>query len=316
MKNHERYSILSLGNRYFFLSTTGIMVAALYIFVLFSPHPNISFDDPANEARLNSKLHDHPPVKPLADVSIDVENAQELKNLLDAYHYKEPKEDRGSLTIPRVFISSMPRDLRTIKNESIQRNLFIQVMLPMILAVNEKILLQRSQLLRLEAKNQIGTPLSAQEERWLMAMAQKYKLETPDISELMIRIDVIPPSLALSQAIIETGWGTSFAIREKNSAFGMTISDKVKFYDNLESSVLGYIHNLNTNYAYRKMRHVRAQLRKKGASLCSLKLAETLVHYSELGSIYTKRLKILIQHHSLDTFDQAQLIEKKNDLWS
>jgi Bax protein len=142
----------------------------------------------------------------------------------------------------------------------------------------------------------------------LSQLALKYKLPRVTIAELLNRVDVIPPSLALGQAVVETGWGGSLAAQNFNSPFGMMKSRKHVFsYNSLQESVSHYIHNLNTHDAYRLMRNIRSRLRNTGEQLCPLKLAEGLTKYSELGKIYTGRVKNIIKSFKLQQYDKARL---------
>ncbi|HKJ91279.1 MAG TPA: glucosaminidase domain-containing protein, partial [Oceanipulchritudo sp.] len=64
---------------------------------------------------------------------------------------------------------------------------------------------------------------------WLRELAASHSLEVkPDVpltpailDDLRRRVDVIPPSLALAQAALESGWGTSRFAREGNNLFGI-----------------------------------------------------------------------------------------------
>ena len=51
----------------------------------------------------------------------------------------------------------------------------------------------------------------------------KYKANTLD--ELLIKVDKVPVSLALAQAAIESGWGTSRFAQEGNALFGQWTYD-------------------------------------------------------------------------------------------
>ena len=53
----------------------------------------------------------------------------------------------------------------------------------------------------------------------------KYKAETLDA--LLIKVDKIPVSLALAQAAIESGWGTSRFAYEGNALLGNTFGAQI-----------------------------------------------------------------------------------------
>ena len=71
-------------------------------------------------------------------------------------------------------------------------------------------------------------------------------------------------------------------------------SFSIKTFTNVEDSVAGYLHNLNTHARYAEFRRVRSEQRAKGRALDSLELAETLTAYSEQRSAYVSDIKAMI----------------------
>ena len=61
---------------------------------------------------------------------------------------------------------------------------------------------------------------SKQERNWLKRKFKEYKIKNSDISELKIRMDIVPVSIAIAQAAIESGWGTSRFALEGNALYG------------------------------------------------------------------------------------------------
>ena len=61
-------------------------------------------------------------------------------------------------------------------------------------------------------------------QRFLACMAfelsEEYETSDSNLGNLLIKVDVIPISMALSQAAIESGWGTSRYLREGNAIYG------------------------------------------------------------------------------------------------
>lgn len=286
-----------------------LMIMALYGMV-YTSHLMDNFEAFKDEVRTHASFNKndfedrHLSEKELL---IDVKNVNELRALYASLEFDLFRQDAKLKEIPRVFVNSLPKDLKKINRLEEKKQLFVQVLLPMILAENEKILEDRRRLFEIRALMLQGHTLSEPEQDWLATLIQRYKLKELSMDELIQRVDFIPPSLALGQAILETGWGVSFAALEKNSPFGYTISDRVKFYESLQKSVEEYILNLNTHNAYRKMRVRRSDLRQQDKPICSFQLADTLHHYSELGALYISRVKNVMKVHSLGEFDSAQL---------
>ncbi len=218
---------------------------------------------------------------------------------------------RDTYYVPRALHMSFPENFASLKTIGTRKNVFVERLLPHILSTNEEILADRERLEVIKAQRDAGERLGTADRVWLGTLAKKYKLKKVSLEELLRRVDIIPPSLALAQAGVESGWGGSKLMRTKNAPFGMMRScDKICVYQTLQESVEHYIHNLNTNGAYKKMRDIRHGLREEGKPVCSLKLIEGMARYSELGKTYVNRVKAVIGRESLKKYDRARLAPK------
>ena len=197
--------------------------------------------------------------------------------------------------------------------------MFIQIILPLILEENNRILIDRKKLFSVLNKNNN----SKKEINWLNRKFKQYGVVNKDIPTLKVRMDIIPVSLAIAQAAKETGWGTSRFALEGNALFGQwtwsgdgikpagaenDTTHKVMRFKVLKASVRAYQRNLNTHSSYKEFRQVRAQLRDDNKKLDSIILAEQLKNYAETGKEYTKILKQIIQQNSLKDFDEVKLM--------
>ena len=97
-----------------------------------------------------------------------------------------------------------------------KKETFIKIVLPLVVAENEKILNDRIKLAALKNKKK---NLSSNEKSWLRQKSREYKISKLDLNELNKRMDVIPVSIALAQAAKESGWGTSISL-EGNAYLG------------------------------------------------------------------------------------------------
>lgn len=218
------------------------------------------------------------------------------------------RKEADVIEIARMYPTRFSPDLEHLTNISSRKETFVNNLLPSILAHNEEVQAEREYLLMLKRIKDAGKKLNHKQTQWMNRLALKYKLRRITIAELLKRVDVIPPSLALGQAVVETGWGGSLAAQRFNSPFGMMKNSRHVFsYNSLQKSVSHYIHNLNTHDAYEPMRSIRAHLRTAGEHLCPLKLAEGLTRYSELGKTYTSRVKNIIKSFRLQQYDKARL---------
>ena len=98
----------------------------------------------------------------------------------------------------------------------LKKKLFIKIVLPLIVAENEKILDDRYKLNKIASKKMT----SDEEKQWLRQKFLEYKVKKGNIGELKLRMDIIPASIALAQAAKESGWGTSRFALEGNAIFG------------------------------------------------------------------------------------------------
>ena len=229
----------------------------------------------------------------------------------------------GKAAVPRLFLASLPGDLKDVREVRIRKSLFFKTVLPLILQVNEEILFDRRRLWRLHAERQMGRKLGPVDRLWLLVMAERYGVRRNVIDSLLQRVDVIPPSLALAQAAEESGWGTSRFVREGNAIFGQwTFSEsgnliparrdddkfhKIKSFPALIESVRAYARNLNTHRAYSNMRAVRFNRRLKGAPLGGAVMADYLTSYSARGAGYVATIKIIMTANDLQRLDDARL---------
>ncbi|MCE2509469.1 MAG: glucosaminidase domain-containing protein [Alphaproteobacteria bacterium] len=225
--------------------------------------------------------------------------------------------------VPRVFLAVLPSDLEAIQGVRERKRLFLQTVLPLILHVNETIAEQRKRALALTEAKQRGVRLATKDSDWLRDLYAYYRVPEGDLSELLRRVDVIPPSLALAQAAEESGWGTSRFAQEGNAIFGQwTLSlhrglvplerggesrVAVRSFRDLAGSVRAYTRNLNTHLAYRELRAKREALRRRDIPLNGYTLAGTLRFYSERGEAYIQTLRSLIRSNKLRHFDRARL---------
>lgn len=261
------------------------------------------------------------PPPPVALLLLD-NSVKKFSAALDNHEFNLAAIRRGA-RVPRVFVATLPQDIDQLKTANEKRETFIRAVLPMILAVNERIAIERRYLLELRRRADSDEALPAADQAWLVALSERYKItgknKKLDWAALLERVDVVPPSLALAQSIVETGWGASPPARRSNALFGMIGGDgtdtaKLAAFETVYASVAAYVHNLNTYGAYGDFRRQRATLRNDGKAPDGQVLAITLQRYSELGLEYTRHIQGVIEKESLKPFDDAQLtLERDHD---
>ena len=195
---------------------------------------------------------------------------------------------------------------------------FIADLFPVIHSANQDIIEKRNIFFEIEKKIQSNN-LNVLEAAILKKLFNEYKVKNNDLAELKKRIDIVPISLAIAQAAIESGWGTSRFAQEGNAYFGQKIIGikvdgirpndsenpliKVRIFENLNDSVKAYLNNLNTHFAYKNFRKSRNELRSFGRTLEGEVLANQLKKYSELGNEYINNVQEIIRKNNLSKFD-------------
>ena len=230
------------------------------------------------------------------------------------------QENIGHLPI----ISELPDDFSEIQDVPTKKKLFYLVTLPLIYNTNTSIMQERRMVLNIEKKF-ARKELNKNETDEIIRLSKKYKLDYSEINtklfrKLKQRINIIPVSLALGQAIIESGWGQSRFATEGNALYGQwtTSEDKgiipqdrdedkthaVLKFKNLSESVEAYMFNINTHQAYYNFRVIRRiDERIKYTDPISMKV-KYLAAYAEIGDKYVDKLELIIASNNLQEFDR------------
>jgi len=237
------------------------------------------------------------------------------------------KDVRKNKLVKPVSLTLLPTEIKKIENTKKRKDLFIQIILPLIIKENHNIRLDRKQLFSILNKSKN----TKTEKNWLISKFKQYGVINKDLSTLKIRMDEVPVSMAIAQAAKETGWGTSRFALEGNALFGQWTwtgeglkpsgadddsTHKVMKFKVLQASVKAYQRNLNTHSSYKEFRSTRAGLRDDGKKLDSLILTEHLDRYAETGKEYVRILQQIIKQNNLTDFDDAKLLPSSMNLKS
>ena len=237
------------------------------------------------------------------------------------------KDVRKTKLVKPVRLSLLPNEMKMIESTEKRKNLFIQIILPLIIEENNRIKLNRKKLFSILNKNHNSNA----EKKWLNEKFKQYGVLNKDLSTLKVRMDTVPVSLAIAQAAKETGWGTSRFALEGNALFGQwtwsgegikpadadhNATHKVMKFKILKSSIRAYQRNLNTHSGYKEFRMARAALRDNRRNLDGLILATYLNKYAETGTEYVKIIKQIIKQNNLTDFDKVKLLPSSIQLKS
>ena len=249
-----------------------------------------------------------------ADV-IPIRTTDDLKRAYGRYGLSLSAVVSGRRYPPAVLFEQLPRDLPNIDRVDRYQRDFFATILPAVRSVNAAILKQRRRIERYLHEERNAEPVPD----WLADLARHYGSE-PNAAALLERVDVIPPSLALAQAALESGWGTSRFARKGNAVFGehtLNADDGLKprkraaddpvhveTFPSLLDSVVSYAMVLNAGAAYSGFRAVRTRQRREKGWLDGAELAGELAAYSERGAAYIADLRETITANRLERLDR------------
>ncbi|UTV87455.1 glucosaminidase domain-containing protein [Cobetia amphilecti] len=205
-------------------------------------------------------------------------------------------------------------DLRPYPAGNQRKIAFFELMIPLVVAENQRIAEQRDWLLAMRKRaGDGGRDYSEREQERLNGLCDQANLPCDVTREdigvswtrLLLRIDTLPLDMVLVQAIEESGWGTSGHAREGNNLFGMRCFSRgcgigppgreYRRFESLEAGIAAYFDNLNSQRSYAELRELRGRLRNAGQPVRAEDLIPTLSAYSTRGNAYFTTLYDLLR---------------------
>ena len=224
------------------------------------------------------------------------------------------------LSVAYTQTQSIPEEFMDIKDVRERKQYLIDILLPLVLKANSTVSRQRRSL---EHIKKTSLWLTRKEEHLIQELAEEYRVEPGDykimVEELLKRVDILPVSLVLAQAAIESGWGTSRFAREGNNLFGLrSLSGrgmvpkerdqgqvfKVSRFKDLQSSIDYYLWTINTHPMYEELRQIRST---SPYPYDPSVIAQGLRNYSEAGDEYVQMIIWLIEYNNLQEYDSYTL---------
>jgi len=205
---------------------------------------------------------------------------------------------------------------------------FVKTVLPIIINENQNILMIRSFVSELKGKLETFRTLNNNEISKLNDIAKKYNIKYQNkhkldlVDEILSNVDIIPNSIVLAQAAIESGWGKSRFAKEYNALFGeYTYDDSegviplerengdthlIKAFSSYSNSVESYFDNINSHNAYEDFRDIRNIMRKRNNFSNVNLLVNKLSTYAE-DENYIKTIRQVIKTNNFSIFDQKTI---------
>lgn len=287
----------------------------------------------ADPSAPNGKAADAPSKRP--EQRFEFTSYTEVGELFEELNYTPEAWQAGIREVPRVYLTTIAPRWRDRVSKEVEvldkKRIFFRSLAPLVLRSNEFILRDRARLQELRDRSAAGGELSREDREWLAKLAVAYgvlenergAVDGSVLDELLLRVDVVPVSLALAQCAEESGWGTSRFAAEGNALFGQWswggnglkplqqregMGDyRIAAFETPLESVMAYMMNLNTHRAYAGLRARRAELRARGERMSGWELAKTLDKYSERGPAYVESLHGIMKVNRLDPADDAFL---------
>lgn len=192
------------------------------------------------------------------------------------------------------------------------KEIFISAVLPSILVARHNVENLELKLIHLQEK----TEWSCEDSILFSEMKSRYR--AINLEELIERIGIVPNSVVLAQAAVETGWGQSRFFTEANNIFGVwSWNEKdsrvaaqstrgkdsvfVKSYPHLIASVSDYFELLGRGSSFEKFRQAR------NLKSDPLYLITHLQNYSEGRREYINLLRKIILKNDLTKYDHYRI---------
>lgn len=212
-------------------------------------------------------------------------------------------------------------DFASYTDTNEKKQAFFEYLIPGIRWENERISKERVRLFEIQealSRNRLST----EDEKYAATLGERYRSSLPDmgvtqewLSEMLIKVNMLPESLVLTQAANESAWGTSRFAEQGNNYFGQwcyqtgcgivplqrsdSDSHEVAVFESAADSIHSYFMNVNRNEAYSSLRDIRANLDEQNEDLLSVEtahaLTEGLLKYSERGEDYINDLQVMLR---------------------
>lgn len=231
---------------------------------------------------------------------------------------------------PPIFLENLPIDFNTITDSQKRNKIFLQIMIPLTLKLNQEILLERLEIEELTKEYNEKHDLSEEQIKFLEETATKYDIFTRMkgehryalfLNELKEKVDIIPPSILIAIAAIETNWGTNRPAQLANSLFRELVwytdegleplddddkSYRYKIFPNLYASLVSHALKINSNINYHLFRTERAQIRYRNIPVLGRNVAHSMHLDSNLRN-FAGILDYTITFYELINIDEAEL---------
>lgn len=212
-------------------------------------------------------------------------------------------------------------DFSTIQDTKTRKLAFFNYLRPAIEQQNEHYLSLRQKINVIKITLDSGKSASSADKKLINRLGKRYRVNdelsfSQQVDALLRRVDIIPESMVLAQAAMESGWGNSRFAREANNLFGQWCftqgcglvpsrrtsgkKHEVKLFSSVDAAIADYFRNINSHPAYKKVRQIRADERLTKQDISGYKMVAGLDKYSIKGQVYIDELRAMIRGNKLE----------------
>lgn len=204
----------------------------------------------------------------------------------------------------------------------LEKQAFIKNVRMLVKKENRKVKYNQALLSKLTSTADSNDFHSSSNSRKLSLLAAKFGLEhfdrVTDLDRLERRVNIIPSSLIVSIAILESNWGTSVPSKQTNNLFentcrnsfcyqnsksaslGSNSGRKLQKYSSIEKSVESLFKTINVSDNFSPLRNARAGFKRRGQLFDGLKLLPSLEHSELFSKSVLIELRKIIEENNLE----------------
>ena len=264
------------------------------------------------------------------DMWITDTTVAKLEQTFQKYGYDNYLFIKGGI-VPRIFLKKFPKDYTQIKDNNQRNRLFIRILTPLALLVNEEITKERNEVLALNKEFKKNQELTPAQEKRLEELALKYDAFTRlkgyrrhqlQIQMLRAKVAPLPVSFLIAVSAIETNWGDSRIVKEGNSLYkelswytneglkpqGETEDDsyRIRVFPDILSSMRSYALRFNSDVNFEHARYLRMLKIASGGDFSGQEMAHSMLYQTPLQN-YIGLLKYTITFYRLMYLDVTKL---------
>ncbi len=276
------------------------------------------------------------PAMAAESIEIGQVTTKQLEEIFSFYQYSGEKDYLmiPEYNYPPIFCNYFPSDFNQITDEKKRNALFIKILAPIALRINNEIINERKELKNVAQSLKDKGSLTQKQIQFLEEKAQKYDVFTrlkDDyrysflIEKLLQKIHVVAPSILIIGAALETNWGTSRIVKEGNSLYKALAwhtkeglkpigekeddSYRIKTYPNIYASMQEFALKINSSISFENFRGFRQQVIDRRTLLLGSTLAPYLVWNSPLKN-YAGLFEYTLSYYELNIIDKSILNSK------